>query len=265
MILCATQEILLTFPERHSFTYDFGIKIIPSATPTSETTICCHGYGHNNTIVDVVNSYQAFSGHLIGFNFPDYNITFRDDHNKCSYGTLDEILPLLYIIRHCVCELKFPRVNLYGFSAGGGAIINALAILHQGSYIEHLQRIGISANDIKEMISALERGYVILDCLLKSMQEILAFREKTDRLEILRNQYTKNSMNPIDNLRLLSGLCMNVILHFQNPDEILSNRDHMIFIERLQKANKGTTKVLIGSDGGHNTYHETLWHYYKKI
>ena len=115
------------------------------------------------------------------------------------------------------------------------------------------------------MLLALEQGYIILDCPLKSVEEIVALHGKSANFEIMRKRYEKNNMNPIDTLKLLAGLHLNLIAHFQNPDEILSNRDDQLFIERLKKANKGTTKVIIGSEGGHNAYHASMWKAYKKF
>ena len=154
---------------------------------------------------------------------------------------------------------------MYGFSAGGGAIINALATLNQTYHDESLEKISIFKETKKQLLDVLEKGLIILDCPLKSIEEIIALRGKIRELEILSDHYTKNNMNPIDVLNLLVGLNLNILLHFQNSDEILGNRDDMLFVERLKQANKGTTTVLLGFDGGHNTYHASLWNAYKEI
>ena len=72
-------------------------------------------------------------------------------------------------------------------------------------------------------------------------------------------------MRPIDTVLLISGMKLNILLHFQNPDEIIGNRDDSLFIDLLRKANKGTTTVVIGNDGGHNSFHTSLWNQYKKL
>ncbi len=251
--------------EHNPFSYDLGIKIIPSKIKNADVTICCHGYGHNNQIVDVVHSFNIIPGILIGFNFPDYNITPAIDHTKAAYGTIKEILPLLYILKRCVHDLQLKKINLYGFSAGAGAIINALAALNQTRFDTELHTIGITQAIKKEIINALEKGLIILDCPLKSCEEIIDLRGKSPEFEILASNYKKNSMRQIDSLQFLAGLQLNILLHFQKPDQILGNRDDTLFIERLQKANKGTTTVVVGFDGGHNTMHRTLWNAYKKL
>jgi hypothetical protein len=260
-----TQEQLLTLKNENPFSYNLGIKIIPGKKPSDQVTICCHGYGDSNRIVDVINSFNVLPGHLIGFNFPDYGITASTDHRKSTFGSINEILPLLYLIKRCVCDLHIPKLNLYGFSAGGGAIVNALAALNTSRFDAQLKAYGITAQDKKEMVRALERGLIVLDCPLKSIDEILSFRKDISAFEGIAQNYIKNNMRPIDSLNSLMGLTLNILVHFQEPDEILANRDDALFIKRLKSANYGKTWVVLGSDGGHNTYHASLWNYYKRL
>jgi len=257
------KDTLPMVPKKHPFPYNLGVKVFAGKTKPSEITLCCHGYGHNNTIVDCVEAARVFPRPLIGFNFPDYDITEKSDHHKSKYGSIDEILPLLYLIKYYACDVNIPTINLYGFSAGGGAVINALVVLNNHLYNEHLKKIDVSKEHVKTMISALEHGDIILECPLKSMEEIMALRGKSSEFEILSSRYTKNNLNPIDTVRLLAGLTLNIVVHFQKPDDILSNRDDNLFIERLQKANSGNTTVSLGQGGGHNTYHPNLWNRYR--
>lgn len=269
LFLCVILFSSLIFSKDISIPYDFfnynlGVKVI-HVNDHSEVTICCHGYGHCNKIVESVAAQKLFAGQLIGFNFSDYGITPGSDHNKSKYGTIDELLPLMYLMKYCACNLSFRKLNLYGFSAGGGAIINVLAILNQSSYKEQLEKIGIFPAHAKMIITALKQGQVVLDCPLKSMDEIIAVRGKTNDLEIIASHYNQNKLNPIENLELLQGLKLSIILNFQNPDEVIGNRDDTLFIERLRKYNKGNTIVIISSNGGHNDYHADLWKYLKII
>lgn len=245
------------------FQYDLGVKILGDRSNASEIMICCHGYGHCNQIVDVVHSYRTFKYPLVGFNFPDYGINPAGDHRNIAYGSINEILPLLFLMKYYVCDEGISIINLYGFSAGGGAIINALSVLNTYAYKEKLQAIGIFEYDRDKIIQSLQRGTIILNCPLKSMAEIIALRGSTRNLAIMACRYKDNNMNPIDVLPSLHGLGLNIILHFQHPDEILSNRDDNLFIERLKKVNQGRMKVIIGNSGGHNAYHVELWDYYK--
>lgn len=249
----------------HPFAHDLGIKIIKSNIPTDQATICCHGYGASNTIVNVMHSYKTLPGHLVGFNFPDYGITPAIDHSASTFGSIDEVLPLLFVIKECLNTLDVKIINLYGFSAGGGAIINALAILNNNYYTYELERIGILQEQKAAMIHAIEQGHVILDCPLKSIEEIIAFRGKDPMLEALKQNFDSYGTNPIDSLPKLTGLNLNMFIHFQNPDEIIFNRDDALFIERLQKAHAGKTFAIIGNEGGHNCYHASLWNFYKDM
>ncbi len=249
---------------KNPFVYDLGVKIVKSKTRNDSLTICCHGYGHNNQIVDVVKSFNAIKGNLVGFNFPDYNIKSDADHSKCSYGTINEILPLLFLLKFYICEQKFSKVNLYGFSAGGGAIINALGILNKNLYESELKNIGILEQQRKQILNVLQKGIIILDCPLKSVNEIIAFRGESKELKALAANFNANKLNPIDNIDLLSGLKLNIILNLQNPDDVLSNRDDALFTDKLKKTNKGKTQLIFSSDIGHTSYHPKLWDYYKK-
>lgn len=265
MIYSVNKQELLTLKDENPFSYNFGVKVIQSKKAADQVTICCHGYGDSNRLVDIVNSYNVIPGYLIGFNFPDYGITAATDHSKSTFGTINEILPLLYSIKRCVCDLHISTLNLYGFSAGGGAIINALATLNNSRYDAELKNIGITVHDKNKMIQALEHGLIILNCPLKSIDEIMSFRKDISGFEAIAQNYIKNNMRPIDSVNSLAGLKLNVLLHFQKPDEILGNRDDEIFVDRLRKVNSGKTWVVFGSDGGHNAFHAALWNFYKKL
>jgi hypothetical protein len=265
VIMCASSCILgksnlAQLCNQSPFDYDLGIKIVTCKKPSSAVTICCHGYGGDNSIVDVINSYNIFSGHLLGFNFPDFAITSRVDHSKSAYGTPKEILPLLYILKRCVCDLKHDKINLYGFSAGGGAIINALSALLNNNSIDHeLIKLGVKPEHKKHILSALKRGLIVLDCPLKSVEEIITKRGPSKELEELARHYVTNKMIPIEVLNNLKGLNQTILLDFEKPDEVIGNRDDKLFIERLTKINHGNTIVSVSSGTGHCGYHTELW------
>jgi len=256
---------LITIPTEQLFSYNLDIKIIASKTPSEEITICCHGYGHNRNIINALSAHHVLPGNLIGFNFPDHDINTQSDYTQSTFGTVNEILPLLYLLKFYACDLNLPVINLYGLSAGGGAIINTLAILNQYSHADQLQEIGITLDHAKQILTTIESSQIILDCPLKSVTEIIALRGHDPELAVLAERYTKNQMHPIDTLSLLTGLKLNILLHFQNPDEVLGNRDDALFAQRLQTANSGNTTVVIGNDGGHNVWHTSLWKKYQAL
>jgi hypothetical protein len=244
---------------RHPFDYDLAINIVSSNQQDAPVMICCHGYGHNNEIAEVVAAHLTVPYHLVSFNFPDHDITNASDHTKSTFGSIDELLPLLYVMKRCIVDCKLSKIGLYGFSAGGGAIINALAVLQQGTYKQDLQTIGITEVDSNTILKALERGIIILECPLKSIEEIIAARGPSRQFTILAQRYANNHMRPIDIVSLLDGIKTTIFLHFENPDDILGNKDDHLFADRLITANKGTTIVTIGYEGGHNNSHKELW------
>lgn len=81
---------------------------------------------------------------------------------------------------------------------------------------------------------------------------------------MLAQRARQNGMVPLENIKELKGLSLNVFLYFANPDQVLGNRDDAEFIKRLRSANqRGQTVVLIGKNAGHTTYHPELWNAYK--
>lgn len=260
-----TADRLKSLKKVNPFSFDLGVKVIPSKDKQAGVTICSHGYGHCNEIVDSVRAANAIKTHLIGFNFPDFGITDASDHAKSTFGSIDEILPLLYLIKRCVADLGLDTVNLYGFSAGGGAVINAIAALNETTFDKQLAALGITESNKKAMLDAVQKGTIILDCPLKSIDEIIALRGPSKNFSILDARYRKNGMRPIDAISKLAGLSLNILLYFEKKDDVLGNRDDKLFIERLKAANKGATTVVMESDGGHNGHHKALWEQYKHL
>ncbi len=258
-------ELQNLLKQQHPFSYDLGIKVMPGKQTNSAVTVCCHGYGSSCQIGGVVHSFKAIPDHIVSFNFPDYDCIRRKmTVEQTVFGTPQEIMPVLYLLKKLVIDGGVEQVSLYGFSAGGGAIINVLATLHRSNHDEQLKKIGIDEHGKKKIIAALQKGMIILDCPLKSMDEIADFRPGSD-MDILSKRYRDNNMRPIDSIRLLKGLNVTILVHFQNPDEMIGNKDDVEFIERLKSANAGKIYSVIASEGGHNTYHKSLWNEYKKI
>ena len=248
------------------FTYNLGIKVLPGKHMQAPVMICCHGYGADNLIGDAVYSTGMVADHIVAFNFPDFNCVAKQyDPKKSTFGSINELLPLFYVIKKCVIDGQQEKINLYGFSAGGATIINMLSTLNQTKYDQQLKDIGISLDDKQKIRIAIEKGLIILECPMKSIEEIMDMRGKSEEFTILAKRYVANNMRPIDAVNNLKGLTLHILLYFENPDDILGNRDDALFIERLRAANKGKTEVMSGSYGGHNSYHKSLWNLYKKI
>lgn len=259
------KELQSLLKQSHPFSYDLGIKVMPGKQTNSGVTICCHGYGSSCQVGEVVHSFRAIPDHIVSFNFPDYDCIRRKmTVEQTVFGKPEEIMPVLYILKVLVIDGGVDQVSLYGFSAGGGAIINVLSFLNQTSHDLVFKKIGIDAEGKKKIIAALQKGIIILDCPLKSMDEIASLRPGKD-MNILSKRYRDNAMRPIDAITYLKGLNVTILVHFQNPDEMIGNADDALFIERLKSNNAGKTYSVIANEGGHNTYHKSLWNEYTKI
>jgi hypothetical protein len=246
----------------HPFGYDLRLCSIPGTN--SRTMICFHGMGGNYQIAQILKNLDLIDATVVGFNFPDHDLQ-EEDLPRATFGTIAELLPAFYVLKSYILDQGLESIDLYGFSAGGGALINLIAILNTSEYDIHLQRMGIGSQEKKTLLNAIQKGIVILDAPLKSIEEIIDLRGTSPGLNKLAQNYQANHLRPIDSLKRLEGLSLNIMVYFQNPDEILFNRDDDLFIERLKKANaQGITSVIIGQDGSHNDIHLSLWHFYRQ-
>lgn len=250
--------------EKSPFSYNLGVKIFPSKHKNAPIMICCHGYGANNQIGDAIHSIGIVQDHILSFNFPDYELR-NYDPKKSTFGSINELLPLFYLLKKCIIDGVQEKIDLYGFSAGGAAVINMLAVLNSNTYDAQLKELGISLENKEKIHAAIQNGIIILECPMKSIEELMEARGKTEEFEILANRYVQNNMRPIDAVNNLKGMQLHILLYFENPDDILGNRDDQLFIDRLKKANSGKTEVVSGSYVGHNTHHRSLWDRYKKL
>lgn len=246
-------SVALATPDSFQMTYR------PGKNP--RIMILAHGMGANYKIYESVDVDQT----LVSFNFPDHDMFERGiPYDNTTFGTFNELIPLLMALKKYIIEEGNQEIDLYGFSAGGGAIINALAALNTQFVDESLKQLGISQEDKIKMLKAIQKGVIILDVPLKSIQELVDMSGNHDLIRLQR-RYAQNDMEPIESLQNLKGLSLNMIVHFQNPDEALSNRDDYLYFEKLKNINSnGTTTMIIGSDGGHYAWHKSLWDFYKK-
>lgn len=237
--------------------YDPEVELINGVEGSREVTITCHGCGGNKEIGHYVAS--QLDTPVLTFNFPDHDMDENFDVFASSFGTIQEYLPVIFLLDACV-KSGISKLSLYGFSAGGGAIINALAILNNPKYEQNLARIGVNKDDVHAIIKALAVGLIILDAPLKSITEILSIRPHDHMIQVLAERYPANGFEPIEVIDQLAGLKLNVIIYFEYHDEILSNRDDQLFYQKLKAVNQaGTTQLIMGSDGGHNGFHAALW------
>ncbi len=244
-----------------SFAYDLHLSSFEGSR--EKAIICFHGFGGDYRVAHTVEPFFKGKATVISFNFPDHGKRSGFfDPGRSSFGTIDEILPALYVLKQTIIDRGCRQVCLYGFSAGGAALVNCLSVLSNSCYDLDLRGIGIREAEKKRILKVLEKGDIILDTPLKSMDELVAFYGMTKELEVISARYRENKMDPIESIKNWKNLSLNILIHFQVPDEVLSNRDDQVFIERVKKYNLGKTDVLIGYDSGHLLPHISLWEYY---
>lgn len=257
--LAALSFALFLKAEEHPFSYDLHYYTIPGTSP--RTLICLHGYGDSYNIAKRIKQHTNVTDTLISFNFPDHDICETDDHELTAYGTQDEILPAIHVLKKCIIDEGRRNVTLYGMSAGGCALINVLAALYQN------KDVGLTEAERKTIISVLESGTIILDVPLRSLDEIIAYRGGVNKpLSIIHKRHKENNMCPLEILKTLKNLKLTIIVYFEQPDAVLSNRDDALYVKLLKRANsRGQTTVIYGTSGAHGGCHTVLWNYYCKV
>lgn len=242
------------------------VRLIAGHTQDEDLMICCHGYGGDAAIADAVASEKWIPHHLIGFNFPDFGPDIQKKaRHEVHLGSPKEVLPLLKLLHAAACDCKLKTIHLYGYSAGGGAVVNTLAILTKNRFPDVLGEAGIGESERISILAALQKGSIFLDCPLKSMDEVMDLRGPSEDLAFICGQYARHQMRPIDRLEELKDHQFNIFVHFQKPDAVLSNRDDVLYIERLKDANsKGQTHVILGEEGRHAPCLPSLINAYKR-
>lgn len=264
------KNVLADATAHNAVKYPLNVHLYPSPTAhDAPVLLCMHGYGgsaedasilrHNNC----VNNY-----HIVSFDFPDANLTQgRKSAGNTTFGSIDELLPVYTLLHHLTTSGNLTAVHLYGFSAGGAAAVNTLSVLTTGRYTEELAKIGISAPQKTKILNAISAGSVILDCPLKSVEEIIAVRSLDTNLSVIAARYAKNQLRPIEAVATLTNTPFKIFLYFEEHDEILSNRDDALFYEHLKNAihPQGSLVYIRAHQGGHNALpHTQLWKAYKQ-
>lgn len=246
------------------FSYDLKVKLLKGKSEEQPVILILHGMGSDNRLGEILQTYGDISDHLVCFNFPDAGLQAPYDPSRTTFGTFHEILPVIYLLKKLVIEGGLPSISLYGFSAGGGALVNTVSILNMDRFDRELQGIGIRKSDKHAILKALHKGTILLDASLKSMREIKDFRGEA-KLDVIGSRYRQNGFEPIDSLQHWKGLSLQVLVYFEVPDEVLSNRDDDLFINRLKSFNAGKVQQFFGNHGGHASYHKELWKAYSAL
>lgn len=242
--------------------FQYDLHLIEIHKGGKDLMICFHGMGGDYRIVNDIEPYLP-GVNLVGFNFPDFGkFPHQFNPHESSFGTVKELLPAIYVLDKYLAKHSYEKVILYGYSAGGAALLNSLIVLNGNEYNKQLNEIGISVKRKKQILQVIQNAWIILDTPLKSIDEVLERHGMTEHVRVLGSRYRDHHMVPIENTHKIGDLSLKILVHFQNPDEVLSNRDDDLFIEKLKKYNSGETLVLKGTGEGHMQPHPTLWKYY---
>ncbi len=255
------------YEQPHPFCYDLHITLHRGNTSDENVLICCHGYGSNYSLADTLKESHVVPSHIIGFNFPDHDILTKGfNASKITFGSIQEILPLIYLLKRVAVDANAEQISLYGFSSGGGALVNTIAVLNSDQYDKELQRFGIDKGGKEKILIAIQKGVVLLDAPLKSMDEIIEQHAYDRDYAIVAQRYRFYQSRPIDSLAKWKGLTLSVVLFFQTPDQSLTNRDDPLFIRRLREYNpQGKTIVITRDEGGHCGFHHSLWRAWRDL
>lgn len=260
-------EIAAKAKELFPYSLDTEILLGEEEVLSDSITLSLHGSGANKEHGRDIKSNSYLQGPVMIFNFPDHDISDWDTYDfvHSAFGTIDELLPVLFLLKQCL-DNGITKISVHGFSAGGGVLVNVLAVLNSDGYADEFERIGIKHSDRQQMISALRAGIIMLDCPLRSIGELIDLRGETEDLTILAKKYRENNMIPIDRLEGLQGLGLNILLYFKDNDEVFSNRDENLYAERLNTYNaSGQTTVIRGPSGQHNDPSLPLWEHYRDM
>ena len=246
--------------------YDFHYTVIKGRR-SSRSLICLHGMGGNYLQAALLQENSSLDCDFISFNFPDHDLPTPYDAHQTSFGTPNEILPIVYVLKKCILEEQLPNVDLYGFSAGGGALINTIAALNSTKFDPELAKIGIAHKEKIIILAAMQKGFILLDAPLRSIEEIIAFRGHAADLDIYQKRYVQNDMVPLEAIKRWHGLALSVLLCLPTKDEVLSNRDDQKIVDALQRENaQGKTYIIYEPiNSRHSDFHAALFAKYKSL
>jgi hypothetical protein len=78
------------------------------------------------------------------------------------------------------------------------------------------------------------------------------------RLVAQLTRYNPDGLEALASTKFLKGLKLNILIHFQHNDRVVTNVNDAIFYQRLADHNPGSTFVVLGNDGGHVHSHKAL-------
>ena len=251
---CSLQGVPKAMVEPHLENLSFHLE------EEADVMLCAHGASMDASIIDFLKKTDRFPFHLVSFNFPSHGPQIRKKPpEELTFGCFSELIPFFQALRQCVVGGNLDKIHLYGFSAGGGAIVNVLKILHLGLYPKELAQLQIHLEEREQILSAIQKGKIILDCPLKSVAEVSKGQKRAPVFAHFEKIYRENRFEPITSLKGLQGLDLEILLHFQSPDTTLTNEEDLHYIKQIKQVCP-KTHFVIGDEGKHFPCLPTLLH-----
>lgn len=258
--------------QRKLFHYNLRIEHIIDHDPHVEAhhdrpTVFFHGWGDTKNSAKLLKAFtDVLPGDIITFHFHDHGVIIPKLRHA-NLGQLPDVLTGLYVLKWARHTLGLTAIDLFGYSRGGATILNLIAVLHDktGAYDRDLMRIGINAAERTALLSMIQKGCIVLDCPLTDMNVSVEMRMKKFTNQMIKaltrvTKYEPTGLQGLTSAAQFKGLKLNLLLHFQYHDTIVSNQNEAELYRRLATHNPKTTYVVLGNDGGHLHTHAALAH-----
>lgn len=247
-------------------------------------TLILHGFGSDSDeMIKYIHGLNP-RDHLVSFNLPYYNAFNRLFAGVSSIGTFDELAPLIFRLKTLIIDRGISKLNVYGFSIGGGVIVNTLMVLSGTCFDQRLTAMGIDTDAKKQILDALRKGFLLLDSPLQDIGCVQLEREVAKRCEGLDQGMIEmckkiaestmaqcaerckiSNLCPLNSFACIKHLGFSIILFLQDPDEILTNIHNEALIEHLTKDTTHQVTVLRHDEEGHFGTHARIWEKYREL
>ncbi len=262
------------------FQYRLQIEHITDTDPQMQInhkrpTIYFHGWGDVKNSAKLLKAFcDVLPGDIVTFHFRDRGVIIPKIR-YANLGQLPDVLSAIYTLKWTVEKLQPEALDLFGYSRGGATVLNTIAVLNDttGTFDAELARIGVSRIMRTQLLELIQKGCHVLDCPLTDMNVTMnefikhkmgSFAHR--KMPFLMNTFEKithyksTGLQGIASAQSFKGLSLNMLLHFQHHDTIVSNANDARLYEALYQHNPKTTFLVLGNDGGHIHSHNTLAH-----
>jgi hypothetical protein len=254
------------------FGYDLQIEHVIDNDPTIKTnhnrpTLYLHGFADTKHSAKLLKAFgDVLPGDVITFNFHDRGFVIPKLRHS-NLGQLPDILPALYTLKWAKDRLKINEIDIFGYSRGGATTLNMIAVLHDktGTYDAELLRIGIDTQERRALLAMIQKGCITLNCPLTNVNVTAEYRFKEFAPRVLKafariGLYKLDGIQAIESAQTFNDLKLNILLHFQYHDVIVSNNNEAELYHRLSLHNPNNTYIVLGNNGGHLHTHAALAH-----